>query len=151
MRPIVVMIFILVACSDLRQASESVAPVSPLPNRSPSVVVTASLEVSKSPAPTLLLPHVSIAPTPTSTPSPKPTATLSPTPVLGRVAQPKAKPPTEFEIDVELVSEGFDRPVFVGHAGDGSRRLFVAEKRGVIRPVIGGAILGHCGSGGIIW
>jgi|GEM_PF-1374382 len=36
-------------------------------------------------------------------------------------------------VNLEPVGHGFEHPVFVTHAGDGSGRLFVAEKAGLIR------------------
>jgi glucose/arabinose dehydrogenase len=36
-------------------------------------------------------------------------------------------------LNVQQVASGFDQPVFVTHAGDGSRRMFVVEKGGVIK------------------
>jgi glucose/arabinose dehydrogenase len=44
-------------------------------------------------------------------------------------------------IDLDLVVDGLERPAFVGHAGDGSGRLFVLEQLGRIRIVAGGALL----------
>jgi glucose/arabinose dehydrogenase len=41
---------------------------------------------------------------------------------------------------VEPFAGGLDQPVFVGHAGDGSGRLFVAEQRGRIRVIEGGTL-----------
>lgn len=38
-------------------------------------------------------------------------------------------------IGVELVTNALDRPVYAAHAGDGSGRLFVVEKAGVVRVV----------------
>ncbi len=42
---------------------------------------------------------------------------------------------------LELVVDGFSRPVAVGHAGDGSGRLFVVEQSGWILVVDGGTVL----------
>jgi glucose/arabinose dehydrogenase len=44
-------------------------------------------------------------------------------------------------IDLDLVVEGLERPVFLGHAGDGSGRLFILEQPGRIRIVADGALL----------
>ncbi|MBC8163837.1 MAG: PQQ-dependent sugar dehydrogenase, partial [Roseiflexaceae bacterium] len=41
----------------------------------------------------------------------------------------------EVEITTQLVTDALDRPVYVTHAGDGSKRLFVVEKAGTIRVV----------------
>jgi glucose/arabinose dehydrogenase len=38
-----------------------------------------------------------------------------------------------------VVSSGLSSPIFVGHAGDGSNRLFIAERGGIIRVVQPGA------------
>lgn len=42
---------------------------------------------------------------------------------------------------LETVADGFDRPLFVTHAGDGSGRLFVVEQGGKIRIVRDGKVL----------
>jgi len=44
-------------------------------------------------------------------------------------------------IDLDLVVDGLERPVFAGHAGDGSGRLFVLEQAGRVRVVDDGALL----------
>jgi glucose/arabinose dehydrogenase len=44
-------------------------------------------------------------------------------------------------VRLESVASGFDRPLFVTHAGDGSGRLFVVEQGGRIRVVKAGAAL----------
>ncbi|HSA82186.1 MAG TPA: PQQ-dependent sugar dehydrogenase, partial [Geminicoccaceae bacterium] len=44
-------------------------------------------------------------------------------------------------IDLDLVVGGLEQPVFVGHAGDGSGRLFVVEQPGRIRILADGALL----------
>lgn len=41
---------------------------------------------------------------------------------------------------LEEVARGLDEPVFAAHAGDGSGRLFVLEKPGVIRMISAGAV-----------
>jgi len=45
------------------------------------------------------------------------------------------------QVRLETVASGFDRPLFVTHAGDGSGRLFVVEQGGKIRIVRNGNIL----------
>ncbi len=42
-----------------------------------------------------------------------------------------------------VVAEGFSRPLYVTHAGDGSGRLFVVEQSGAIRVVKDGEVLGQ--------
>jgi glucose/arabinose dehydrogenase len=56
--------------------------------------------------------------------------------LIGLVIAPAA----QSAIDLELVVDGLERPLFVGHAGDGSGRLFVLEQAGRIRIVEDGAL-----------
>ena len=49
--------------------------------------------------------------------------------------------PMAFTLVLEPVLDGFSSPVFVGHAGDGSGRLFVVEQGGTIRVVVNGQVL----------
>ena len=35
---------------------------------------------------------------------------------------------TDFKLDLRLVASGFNGPLFLTHAGDGSGRMFVVEK-----------------------
>ncbi len=85
------------------------------------------------PAPTGPPPVVTPDPaTPTATaptsPSPTPTA---PTPVPAPVEA----------IELETLVDGLESPLFVGHAGDGSGRLFVVEQAGRIRVVREGRLV----------
>ena len=48
--------------------------------------------------------------------------------------------PTRVIVRLDMVASGFTAPVFVTNAGDGSGRLFVVERGGVIRVVTGGAV-----------
>lgn len=59
------------------------------------------------------------------------------------LSTPRAAPfdPAAFAVGVELVAEGFERPVHVASAGDDSGRLFVVEQEGRIRIVEGGRVL----------
>jgi glucose/arabinose dehydrogenase len=57
-----------------------------------------------------------------------------------RVAAPTFDP-AQNQVVLQPVLEGFDRPLFVTHANDGSGRIFVVEKEGSIRIVSGGVIL----------
>ena len=49
-------------------------------------------------------------------------------------------PAAQSAIELELVVDGFERPLFLGHAGDGSGRLFVLEQAGRIRIVEDGGL-----------
>ncbi|MEE3229149.1 MAG: hypothetical protein VX237_08660, partial [Chloroflexota bacterium] len=42
---------------------------------------------------------------------------------------------------LELVVDGFQRPIYVTHSGDGTARLFVVEQNGAIYIVSGGKVL----------
>lgn len=140
-RVVVLVMLILMACGDLGKTSGKDTPASSPVARSPSVVAVVSLETGTSSTPTPVLSEGSAGLTPMGTPFYEPTDERVPTVVLGPVAHPSSKPPTGFGINVEPVAEGFVRPVFVGHAGDASGRLFIAEKRGVIRVVRLGRLL----------
>ena len=49
------------------------------------------------------------------------------------IAVAPAFDPATFSLRLELVADGLNSPVFATHAGDGSGRLFVVEKKGQIR------------------
>ena len=49
--------------------------------------------------------------------------------------------PTQTQIAVQPVIEGFERPLYLTHANDGSGRMFVVEKGGRIRIVADGEII----------
>lgn len=49
--------------------------------------------------------------------------------------------PALTRLTAEVVVVGLERPVFVGHAGDGSGRLFVVEKAGRIRIIAEGTLV----------
>lgn len=63
-------------------------------------------------------------------------ANAAPMPNAGVDFQPNA-----VTIALEPVVEDLQSPIFVTHAGDGSQRLFVVEKAGVIRIIVDGALL----------
>lgn len=54
---------------------------------------------------------------------------------------PTSSPPAAVAVDLELVVEGLAGPLFAGHAGDGSGRLFVLEQAGRVRVVREGRLL----------
>jgi glucose/arabinose dehydrogenase len=78
-------------------------------------------------------------------PSPTPTAPGTETPSTTSLASPTPtavpSPTTPGSIDLELVAEGLESPLFAGHAGDGSGRLFVLEQAGRIRVVRDGRLV----------
>jgi glucose/arabinose dehydrogenase len=52
-----------------------------------------------------------------------------------------APDPTRVSLGLTLLQSGFDHPVLITHAGDGSGRLFVVEQPGTIRIISGGSVL----------
>lgn len=64
-------------------------------------------------------------------------------PVYGEESEPlilRAGPPAPNQYRLAQVASGFERPVLVTHAGDGSGRLFVAEQAGRIWLIKDGAV-----------
>ena len=135
-------------------ASSSQAPVTPpapvqtspptttvptlvVPTPTPTAAVeptpTAGVEVASAPTATA-------SPVPPATPEPTPDPTPTPAPTPEVVAMPKPALPSDLRIDAQVVATGFDRPIFVGHAGDASGRLFVVEKPGRILVVQNGQV-----------
>jgi len=53
---------------------------------------------------------------------------------------PTAFNPSAFSVDLALVADGLEQPVYVADAGDGSGRLFVVEQPGRIRIVRDGVV-----------
>src|SRR5688572_6036368 len=58
-----------------------------------------------------------------------------------RAAQQVGFDPASVTLELETVLEGFALPVDVTNAGDGSGRLFISERAGVIRIAVDGEIL----------
>ncbi len=79
---------------------------------------------------------------PDVTPSPAAgTPTAPGTPAATASPAPMATPAPLPGVTVEKVADGFARPTFVTHSGDGSGRLFVLEKQGRIRIIEDGRLL----------
>ncbi len=80
----------------------------------------------------------------TSEPEPPKVATETPPPAA---EEPTPSPaptlaPGEWpKIDLELLADGLDQPLDLTHAGDGSGRLYVAEKTGRIKVIDNGKVL----------
>src|SRR5438093_12251831 len=74
----------------------------------------------------------SAMPTPRST-NPVSQAQVSQAQPATAVRQADGNPPPQ--IALRMLPYGFDRPLFLTHAGDGSGRLFIVEKGGMIRIV----------------
>ena len=105
------------------------AAPSPSPRASPTPTPRATAAIAPSPTATSAVtpaPATPPAASPTPTPEPEPTPTPTPPPLRGLAA--------------DRIVGGLVRPVYAGHAGDGSGRLFVIEKEGRIRIVAGGQL-----------
>lgn len=79
-------------------------------------------------APGELTPTQGQTPEQSETPAPGETTTAEPSPTPGTPYTPDA-----VSISFEQVGTGFDQPNLITHAGDGSGRIFILEKTGVVR------------------
>ena len=102
-------------------------PTAPRPEPSPAPTGASALATTATPTST---PTPTASPTPTATPEPTPTTEPTPTP----------EPSVLRGLAADVVVDGLVRPVYAGHAGDGSGRLFVIEKQGRIRIVADGQL-----------
>ncbi len=85
---------------------------------------------------------VSALPTATETPVPPPTASSppSPTPLPTLISTSVTDFPNPAEYEWQPVASGFQKPLDLQHAGDGSERLFIVEQHGVIRLLQNGVV-----------
>lgn len=86
------------------------------------------------------LSHSQEAHTPAGTPSPGTEIPSGPQ-ANWQAATPGGSLPGDPRIDLEMVAEGLVDPVNVVSAGDGSNRLFVVERHGVVRIVRDGSVV----------
>lgn len=115
------------------------------PTAAPPVITPAPVMATAQPTP---VPPTAVAPPPTATATPTtvpPTPTAIP-PTATEPPTPTTAPSSGFDPDVTRVAvrqvlSGLDDPVWVTHAGDGSQRLFIVEKPGLIRILAGGELL----------
>ncbi len=89
-----------------------------------------------SPAPSAVSPTVPLVPAEPTGATPEQAATPTATP-----ASPATFNPDDVTVDVENVGAGFDQPVYVTHADDGSGRIYVLEKVGTIKLLDGTLVL----------
>lgn len=95
-----------------------------------------------------LIPTAERTPPPTAAPSAAPTATTaldtepSAAPTMTMAPEAPSAAPWPPVIALHPFADGFDRPLYVTHAGDGSGRLFVVEKIGRIQIVRDGQTAG---------
>ncbi len=113
----------------------------PDPTATP-VAAQPTLTATPPPSPTTtLLPSPTTAPTdqpPTATPAPSPTP---PPPTATPTATVVATAPLEaLSLSLELIANGFTKPLYLTHAGDGSGRLFVVEQAGRIFTIADGHV-----------
>lgn len=82
-----------------------------------------------------------VAPRDDPSPQPNEPVALDPLPSTTDtpVPAPTSSPPLP-AINIELVADGFEQPVYLTHAGDGSGRLFVVERAGRVRVIQNGAV-----------
>lgn len=125
---------------------ESTASPTPEPTASPATSPPASPAVTPAPAtpPALTptpVPTPAPSPPPTPVPDPTPTPTPAPTPSPTPAPTPTPTPPPLRGLTADRVVGDLIRPVYAGHAGDGSGRLFVIEKEGRIRIVADGQLV----------
>jgi len=124
------MTLIVAACSS-RAVGQPTA--SPLPVATVQSAPTAAELASATPGATDAAPATptaadTVAPTATDTVAPTATPTASPSPT----ATPAAPTVEGLDLTLEPLAEGLAKPVFAGHAGDGSGRIFVLEQAGRI-------------------
>lgn len=97
-------------------------------------IVTRAPPATDAPAPT-------VAPAPTDAPTQAaPTATSEPAQPSATSTAP-AQSNSTFTLGVQPLVKGFDKPLFVTPAGDGSGRLYVVEQTGKIRIIANGQII----------
>jgi glucose/arabinose dehydrogenase len=78
---------------------------------------------------------------PAWTEAPSATADATPSPTGATTPPPIPSPTTPGAIDLQLVAEGLESPLFAGSANDGSGRLFVLEQAGRVRVVRDGRLV----------
>ena len=126
---VLLILIVLVACQSTDDGIELTPPIAPVTD----TVVQATAPVAPTTAPDA---PTAVPNTPTAQPTNQPTATPTITPTPTNTPIPEA-PVTS--INLVPIANGFVKPVYLTHAGDG--RLFIVEQDGIIRIVQDGAIL----------
>lgn len=112
----------LAACGG---SDETPAPtVAPSPTAEPTALPATAAPTATEPPPATAT-AAPDAPTPTASP----VATDTPAPTAAPTAAPDL---AGLKLELQMVAEGLRQPVFAGHAGDGSGRIFVVEQAGRI-------------------
>jgi len=107
------------------------------------IPTSATTPVPLAPVATAVTPSPAAPVTSESTPTQPPAtpagvSTQPPATPVPSAPQPSSRPP---QIALQQIADGFDRPLHITHAGDGSGRLFVVEKVGRIKIVHDGQVL----------
>ena len=126
-----VLVSLLSACGTA--STEAPAAVTPLVNTAMSQPATPATPAADPATDAATDTGVDAASTPATAPA-DPVLVPTATPV------PPANP-ADLAFTLETVASGLDQPLFVTHAGDGSGRLFVVEKPGVIRILADGVLV----------
>ncbi len=113
-------------------------PVAVATQLAPTAAATRGQEPQAPPAaPATTAPIASATgPAPAATPEP------TPSPMLEAVTEPASRPALgTVRLALSPVADGLSAPLFVTHADDNSGRLFIVEKTGAIRLLVGGRVL----------
>jgi glucose/arabinose dehydrogenase len=131
---LVVGVVVLAGCGGAASPTEapSPSPVQPAATPAPTNTAPAAAAPTATPEPPAATPTPSLVDTPTDTPMPTALPTETPTPEPTPTSTPAVFDPGAVDLSLELVIDGLDSPVFATGAGDGSNRIFVLEKAGVI-------------------
>lgn len=140
-----VLIFVVIAiavgygCGNDSDEGE-VVPTLTTPQATAESTITPTFS-SAAPTPSLETTSVTGASTETVTPDATSTTTQPPSPTAPPTAPATTFDPAVTGIALESVGSGFSEPLFVTHAGDGSGRIFVVERVGIIRLLDGTVFL----------
>jgi glucose/arabinose dehydrogenase len=126
---------VLLGCSNARIAAKTpVVPAQQIALTVPAPTETSAAHPAPVPATETPLRVSSPAPDVRATPSALPPETpATGTGVAPDLGSPLKTPAPVLRLALQPVLRGLDRPLFVTHAGDGSNRLFVVEKPGIMR------------------
>jgi glucose/arabinose dehydrogenase len=132
--PIPVLCILLIsftACAPTASPTDSAPTTSPVTPANPTATAGQAANPTVAPRNTATTAATN-APLPTQASPTDPPAPASPTTVTVETDTPGTAADTPFTLDIEPIADGFQRPVFVTGAGDGSNRLFVVEQPGRI-------------------
>ncbi len=148
---------VVAACAPASPPAPAATPTATLTVEiTPAGILTPIVPIQTPPPPTLPLPTTAPVKPPGPPPAagpvkpqavaprdPPPTLTNEPMvlePPRPATHTPSPAPPSVPAINLRLVADGFEQPVYLTHAGDGSGRLFVVERAGKVRVIQNGAV-----------